>query len=173
VSAHLAGTWLLQSWTARDEHGRADQPFDDDPQGVLIISPDGWLSVQLAAPRRPALGGGVGPLGGPAEQSAAFLTYVAYAGRYRTGGDRLTTTVDVSLIPDWAGSDQVRAFEVDGDLLVLRAVPPPGTASLGDPARPAPSAGDRSADEPGSGGVAGVLVRAMRLSNGFVWRRAA
>ena len=172
MSDQLAGSWQLQSWVARDEHGDVEKPFGDHPTGVLIITPDGWLSVHLAASSRPDLATGSTPLGEPAKQSAAFLTYVAYAGRYRMDGDRLTTTVHVSLLPDWVGLEQIRSVELDGDLLVLRAVPPPVAAAPGHSGQHGRSPGDRSAEAPGPGGQANALARAMRLSNEFVWRRA-
>jgi hypothetical protein len=172
MSDQLAGSWQLQSWVARDEHGDVEKPFGDHPTGVLIITPDGWLSAHLAASSRPDLATGSTPLGEPAKQSAAFLTYVAYVGRYRMDGDRLTTTVHVSLCPDWVGSEQIRSVELDGDLLVLRAVPPPVAAAPGHPGQHGRSPGDQSAEASGPGGQANALVRAMRLSNEFVWRRA-
>jgi len=123
VSEQFSGTWLLESWTAQDEFGHVERQFGDQPRGVLIITPDGWLSMQLAASSRADLASGSGPLGGPAEHSAAFLTYAAYVGRCRVEGDRLTTTVQVGLIPGWVGSEQVRGVVLDDGLLVLRARP--------------------------------------------------
>jgi Lipocalin-like domain len=173
MSDQLVGTWQLQSWVALDEHGNVEKPFGDHPTGVLVITSDGWLSAQLAASRRQDLAAGSNPLGEPAGQSAAFLTYVAYAGRYRTDGDRVTTTVQVSLIPDLVGSEQVRGIELDGDRLVLRAVPPPVPAAPGHSGQQVRSADDRSGEAPDPGGRANAIARAMRLHNEFVWRRAA
>ncbi len=49
----LAGTWQLESWTARDQHGNVEKPFGEQPTGLLVITTDGWMSVQLAASDRP------------------------------------------------------------------------------------------------------------------------
>jgi hypothetical protein len=40
--------------------------------------------------------------------------FVAYAGRYRFDGDRVVHHVELSLFPNWVGSDQERAVELSG-----------------------------------------------------------
>jgi hypothetical protein len=67
---------------------------------------------------------GADPLGGRQDQrAAAYSTYVAYWGRYAIAGDRIIHHVDTSLIPGWAGVEQVRYFSLSDDVLVLRTPP--------------------------------------------------
>lgn len=123
MPSELVGTWQLESWTARDERGAIQQPFGPSPTGLLVITADGWMSVLLTASDRPNFPTGSNPFGESAEQSAAFVTCISYAGRYRTDGDRLVTTVYVSSIPNWVGTEQIREVELANDSLILRPLP--------------------------------------------------
>jgi hypothetical protein len=49
--------------------------------------------------------------------------FVAYAGRYSFHGDRVIHHVELSLFPNWVGSDQERWVELAGDRLTLSASP--------------------------------------------------
>jgi hypothetical protein len=49
--------------------------------------------------------------------------FVAYAGRYSFHGDRVVHHVELSLFPNWVGSDQERSVELTGDRLTLSASP--------------------------------------------------
>jgi hypothetical protein len=49
--------------------------------------------------------------------------FVAYAGRYSFSGDRVVHHVELSLFPNWVGSDQQRSVELAGDRLILSARP--------------------------------------------------
>lgn len=81
------------------------------------------MSGQLAATDRPPVDG-ADPLGGPpGQRAAAYSTYLAYWGRYEIAGDRIIHHVDSSLVPGWAGMEQVRYFSLSGDILVLRTPP--------------------------------------------------
>jgi Lipocalin-like domain len=120
----VAGRWRLLAWRSFDEDGAVTgQPFGEHPHGVLVYTPGGWMAAQLAATSRPAVDG-TDPLGGPEDQrAAAYSTYVAYSGRYAVAGDRVIHYVDTSLIPGWAGTEQVRYFSLSGDVLMLRTPP--------------------------------------------------
>jgi hypothetical protein len=120
----VIGRWQLLAWRSLDDDGAiTGEPFGEQPHGIAIYTPGGWMAGQVAATSRPAVDG-TEPLGGPAEQrAAAFSTYVAYWGRYEIAGDRIIHHVDSSLTPGWAGLDQVRYFTLNGDDLVLRTPP--------------------------------------------------
>jgi hypothetical protein len=57
------------------------------------------------------------------EQARAVEGFVAYAGRYSFHGDRVVHHVELSLFPNWVGSDQERWVEFAGDRLTLSASP--------------------------------------------------
>jgi hypothetical protein len=48
---------------------------------------------------------------------------MAYAGRYSFSGDRVIHHVELSLFPNWVGTDQQRSVELSGDRLILSARP--------------------------------------------------
>ncbi len=120
----VAGVWELLEFRSVDDGGTVTgRPLGESPRGLLIYTPGGWMSGQVAAAGRPAVDS-AGPLGGPADQrAAAYSTYLAYWGRYAITGNRIIHQVDGSLIPGWAGLEQVRYFSLSGDVLVLRTPP--------------------------------------------------
>jgi hypothetical protein len=124
VVPSVAGRWHLLAWRSVGDDGTiTGQPFGEHPHGALIYTPGGWMAGQVAATSRPAMDG-ADPLGGPQDQrAAAYSTYVAYWGRYAIAGDRIIHFVDTSLVPGWAGVEQVRYFSLSGDVLVLRTPP--------------------------------------------------
>jgi hypothetical protein len=102
----LVGTWRYQSWTAHGPTGPV-ATLSERLTGLLVITADDWISVHLMSsepvPFAPDLA----------------LTYLGYAGRYRMAGDQLVTAVEISSIPAWVGTQQVRDVELTGDMLIL------------------------------------------------------
>lgn len=117
----MVGRWQLRSMRSIGDDGSViGLPFGEHPHGVLIYTPGGWMAGQLASTSR-AMVDDADPLGGPQDQrAAAYSTYVAYWGRYALGDEQITHYVDTSLVPGWAGVEQVRYFSLSGDVLVLR-----------------------------------------------------
>jgi hypothetical protein len=64
------------------------------------------------------------PLGGSEpERAAAYATAFSYCGRYEVQDDHVVYEVELCSFPNWAGRQQVRLVELDGDELVLRTPP--------------------------------------------------
>jgi hypothetical protein len=120
----VIGTWDLVECRSVDDDGAiTGRPMGEDPRGLVIYTPGGWMSGQLAGSGRRAVDS-ADALGGPPDQrAAAYSTYMAYWGRYEVAGDRIIHHVDSSLVPGWAGLEQVRYFSLSGDVLVLRTPP--------------------------------------------------
>jgi Lipocalin-like domain len=102
----LVGTWRYESWTAHGPTG-AVATVGELATGLLIITADGWLSVHL--------------MNGESVHITPDLNvrYLGYAGPYRMAGDRLVTAVEISSVPTWVGTEQVRDVELTGDVLML------------------------------------------------------
>ena len=104
----LLGTWRLVGMTTRHA-GRVDHPLGLTPSGEISYAADGRMAVHLCKD--------------PAGDQPAMPDYTAYCGRYTL--DLATRSVvhhvEASSIPGLAGSDQVRGFDLEGDLLRLRA----------------------------------------------------
>jgi Lipocalin-like domain len=119
----LVGGWRLVSWENRAADGQVTYPMGPDPNGYVIYAADGRFSVTIS--RRGRAGFAAGDLlGGTIEEQArAVEDFVAYAGRYSFHGDRVVHHVELSLFPNWVGSDQKRWVELAGDRLTLSASP--------------------------------------------------
>ena len=119
----LVGAWRLVSWENRAADGQITYPMGADALGYLLYSADGHFSVTISRRGRPGFAAG-DLLGGSIEEKArAMEGLVAYAGRYRFLGDRVIHHVELSLFPNWVGSDQERWVELAEDRLILSASP--------------------------------------------------
>jgi hypothetical protein len=57
------------------------------------------------------------------EQAEAFNTFLAYAGRYTLGDDKITHHVEISSIQNYVNKDMVRSFKLEGDRITLTTPP--------------------------------------------------
>jgi hypothetical protein len=108
-----------------DEHDGSDetQPFGPNPQGFLIYTQDGFVSVQLMKQGRPAFHSSDWHHGTPNEYRSAGSGYIAYCGTYELDEEKATVThiPSVSLLPNLIDRPQCRSIDLQGDRLVLRA----------------------------------------------------
>jgi hypothetical protein len=119
----LIGTWALLSWENMGTDGQVSHPMGVDAVGYLIYSFDDRFSVTISRADRPRSAGG-DLLGGTLEEKArAAVGFVAYAGRYTFHGDHVVHHVELSLFPNWVGTDQRRSVELSAQVLILSAGP--------------------------------------------------
>jgi len=128
----ITGTWLLVDRGA-SESAQAEllERYGDQSEGIVILSPDGWLCAEVCRGDRVALPGDPAwHADAPAEaRLAAFDSYVSYAGRWRIENGQLITKVQFALNPSWVGGEQVRDVELldDGTMrLVVTRIWPNG-----------------------------------------------
>jgi hypothetical protein len=118
----LIGTWLLDSYVEIDhETGAQDHPLGVTPQGIIMYTPDGYMSAQLQkSSRRPFVGGDLYE-GEPSEYTEAGRTYIAYSGRFFLDEQSKTISheMTVSFFPNWTGQTQIRLIELEMDRLHL------------------------------------------------------
>ena len=119
----LVGGWRLVSWENRAADGQINYPMGTDPIGYLLYTADDRFSITIS--RRGRTGFAAGDLlsGTTEEQARAVEGFVAYAGRYSFHGDRVVHHVELSLFPNWVGTDQERSVKRTGDRLTLSASP--------------------------------------------------
>ena len=114
----LTGAWTLVSFVGKSLDGSPDvYPMGDSPQGLILYTPDGYMSAQIMLPDRD----------GKTEMfTEAGGNYLAYSGRYYTDERRqiLQHHMFVSLYPDWLGQTQQRTVLFEDDLLKLRSPTP-------------------------------------------------
>ena len=110
----ILGSWKLISFEVELRNATERQrPFGQNPNGYLILGPDGRMMALLTAEERK-------PGQKDSDAAALFRTMMSYTGRYRVDGSKFITKVDASWNESWNGGEQVRFWEVEGDRLVIR-----------------------------------------------------
>jgi hypothetical protein len=87
--------------------------------GFLTYSEDGRVTTLISYGERKLLS--VASL--TEEQAAAFNTFLAYAGRYTLGGDKVTHHIEISSIQNYVGKDLVRNIKFERNQIVLMTPP--------------------------------------------------
>lgn len=122
---HLIGTWNLIACEGRSSTGDTLYPYGQEPVGMLMYDPNGYMSVVLMRPgRRPFAGSD--PLGGtPEEVKTAFEGFDAYCGKYNVNTSQGTVThhLIAARFPNWEGTEQTRYVTLYEDRLDLSAPP--------------------------------------------------
>lgn len=127
----LVGTWRLIGWEALGDEGEVSRPFGDGPLGYVVYTRDGRMITTISRAGRAPIGGDL--LAGPAGPRAeAFGSFMAYSGTFRVEGHDVVHHVEMSLFPDWVGTEQRRHVEldVDGTALVLSTDPMPTSGRM-------------------------------------------
>jgi lipocalin-like protein len=118
----LVGAWELTSFIERDiETGVENHPFGKHPLGLILYTPDGYVSAQLQRPERPPFADGDLLHATPEEYAAAGRSYIAYSGRFFVDerNKSLSHEMAISLFPNWSRQRQVRLVEVNDERLQL------------------------------------------------------
>ena len=123
TSDQLVGTWKLVSASSTTSAGeRNEAPYGSSPAGFLTYTADGRVTAMISYDGRKSLSFGGGT---PQEQAEAFQTFLAYAGRYSFGGDRVIHHIEISSIQNYVGKDLVRSVRFQRDQIVLVTPPTP------------------------------------------------
>lgn len=125
VRMRLLGAWQLVSYTAADAGGEVVQPLGPTPYGLIIYTPEGYMSAQLGRDDRPHLSSGRLEDAASDELALAAVGYVAYGGPYEVvDADTVEHHVTTSLFPNWIGRSQVRKVQFAGSFLQLSVATP-------------------------------------------------
>ena len=104
----VQGVWKLVSYEVETQAtGQKEPPMGKNPTGYVIFTPEGRVFFVLT-------GEGRKPAKTDKERADLLSTLVAYTGTYRLEGDTWITKVEVAWNPEWVGTEQKRAFKVDG-----------------------------------------------------------
>ncbi len=116
----LLGTWKLKSFVQLLETGERLNVYGEHPDGYISYSADGRMygmgtSDNRKKPRddNPT----------DQEQINLFQTMFAYAGTYAVEGDRVVHRVDISWNQSFTGTEQIRFYELVGDVLTITTAP--------------------------------------------------
>lgn len=135
LAISLVGTWGLVSYTVQENTGEIHFPLGRDATGYLMYSPDGYVSAQMMAQKRPFYSSGDIHNGTADEMSAAANGYLAYSGPYYVDelSKEVTHMMTVSLLPNWIGQMQSRILKVSNDRLIMSSQARLSSGRLGLP----------------------------------------
>ena len=123
----LIGAWKLVSYVEKPVNGSApNHPMGESPLGIIMYTPDGYMSAQLMRPNRSSFATGDWFKATPEEYGREASTYFAYSGPFHVDEEKKTVThsVFVSLFPNWIGQTQQRIVGIEGDTLHLSTASP-------------------------------------------------
>jgi Lipocalin-like domain len=107
----LVGAWELRSCTTIHPDGTRHHMYGSAPGGVIMYSPDGWMSCHMAS-------------GGDADPGAAMVTHSGYYGPVVMRPDDSVVEHHVrNSTTEWMlGTVQERHYRIEGDTLILSAM---------------------------------------------------
>jgi hypothetical protein len=123
----LIGAWKLVSYVEKPVDGSPPfHPMGEKPEGIIMYTPDGYMSAQLMRPGRPQFASGDWFSGTDREIKEEAMGYIAYSGAFHTdeANQTLTHSMFVSLFPNWLGQTQPRVVKIEGDMLYLSTAAP-------------------------------------------------
>jgi Lipocalin-like domain len=122
----FVGTWQLRdAYALSDSGARLPSPLGERVIGLIMYDDAGNMSAQLASAERPQFSARTPNETPDPEFKSAFLSFTSYWGRYRIdhAAGTVTHTVTGASAPSWPGSEQLRYFELNGNLLTLKTPP--------------------------------------------------
>jgi len=125
MDKNLIGTWGLKQFSlASEQESDIIYPFGKAPEGQLIYTQDGFMSVALYCSNRTPFSSDDILSGTPKEFELAMQTYSTYAGRIviKEPG-KLLHVIEHSLFPNWVGHSEEREYIVEDDTLTLKTPP--------------------------------------------------
>jgi len=121
----LVGSWRLVACEHKRSDGSSHYPWAKDAQGTLIYTADGRMSAfVMKANRKPFHAKGFFD-GSPEEKARAVDDCLSYSGRYRVESNQVIHILELSLFPNWIGTEQARFFKLEGSSLSLSSLPYP------------------------------------------------
>lgn len=109
----IIGAWHLVDTYIENPDGTRTPTQGPDPRGIIMYTPDGWMSAITRWGDR-QLGAG-----SDADKARMFDTYLNYAGRWSLEGDTVTHHIDHALHPDWIGASRDRRIDHQGTRMVF------------------------------------------------------
>jgi hypothetical protein len=123
----LIGAWKLVSYEERPVDGSPPfYPMSEKPMGIIMYTPDGYMSAQLCMPDRRPFASGDWFKGTDQDYKQEASTYIAYTGPFHVDEEKrtLTHTMFISLFPNWIGQTQPRVVRIEGSTLYLSTASP-------------------------------------------------
>jgi len=123
----IIGTWKLLSYIEVPVGGEEYLfPIGTTPKGMLIFSPDGYMSVQISV-KNPIKYDSDDRFSATDKKIAArSKQYIAFTGKYTTDNvlSHVIYHIETALNPNWEGVKQVRKLDFEGDILYQKSLEP-------------------------------------------------
>lgn len=125
INAKFIGSWSLISQHFILPDNSIHYPMGQHMLGRINYEKQGTMAVQLYSGDRAKFVSEDWLQGSDHEIKHAFLTSVAYFGRYHLDEieSTVTHTVEGCLFPNWVGSQQIRHYQFEDDRLTLSTPP--------------------------------------------------
>lgn len=123
AQARVIGAWRLETFDMVSKNGKKKPFYGPNPVGYLIYTPTGCVSATLQNPRR----AGLMPPGVAQNETHCVESvgeFLAYAGRYEIRGNRVFHKLETCVYTNLVGTTLEREFELRGDILVIKTIPP-------------------------------------------------
>ena len=126
LRADLIGAWTLESYESSTIDGsQLTYPLGVDARGIIMYTPDGYMSAQLMRSDRTPFDRADLQLAHDNELAAAAGGYLSYGGPFTVVDDGLIAHhVEVSLLPNWIGGIQYRKARLHDSCLELSSAEP-------------------------------------------------
>ena len=123
VANQFIGTWNLIKWTAKQADGEVFYPFGEDAVGQIWYDAKGQVMVEIMKKERKLFASDSFMQGTVDEIVDAYNGFVAYCGTYDidTMAKQVIHHIKICSFPNWVGQDQVRYYDFENDLLILRS----------------------------------------------------
>ncbi|NUU66706.1 lipocalin-like domain-containing protein [Enterobacteriaceae bacterium BIT-l23] len=123
----LIGAWELFSYVEIPTNGTPPiKRLGESPKGLIIYTPDGYMSAQLMLPGRINFKSGDWFNATSEEYCQEATSYIAYSGKFFVNEQEQTLqhNMYVSLFPNWTGQTQPRVVEIHDGVLKLSSASP-------------------------------------------------
>ena len=121
----LVGAWELISYLVHSEQSPSTTlyPLGKDAKGIIMYTPDGYMSAQLQCPGQMSFSAAHPVDGSESELAESARKYVGYTGPFYLDDDGPEPIVLhhflVSSFPNWLGDTQRRKVKLEGDQLII------------------------------------------------------
>jgi len=123
----LLGTWtLVELIEVPVDGGEITHPMGDNPKGLIMYNPDGYMSAQIMDTHRENFHQEHWTNATPEEYTQEGSTYLAYSGPFKTDDEKqlVSHTMYISLFPNWTGQTQNRIVIFKDGFLHLESEKP-------------------------------------------------
>ncbi|GHE34247.1 lipocalin-like domain-containing protein [Sphingobacterium griseoflavum] len=123
----LLGTWKLLSYIEVPIGGDDSLfPMGKNPYGLLMYSPDGFMSVQISREERLPYASNDKLQPSQDEMLSSLQGYIAFCGKFKVDNSSAIVSymIKSSLFPNWKNKVQRRKIDFEGDILYLKSTEP-------------------------------------------------